>query len=36
MTIIIAPIRADMIETMIKVNVHPSSPAGSEKKKISI
>lgn len=31
MTITIAPIRADMIETMIRVNAHPSSPAVSAK-----
>lgn len=33
MTITIAPIRADMIETMIRVNAHPSSPAVSAMKK---
>jgi len=31
MTITIAPMRADMIETMIRVNAHPSSPAVSAK-----
>lgn len=29
MTIIIAPIRADMTETIIKVSAHPNSPAAS-------
>ena len=37
MTITIAPNRADMIETIIKVNAHPNSPAASENcKKINI
>lgn len=33
MTIIIAPIRADMIETTIKVKAPPNSPAASARKK---
>lgn len=31
-TIIIAPIIADMTETIINVKAHPNSPAASEKK----
>lgn len=33
MTIIIAPIRADMIETTIKVKAPPNSPAASASKR---
>lgn len=36
MTIIIAPIRADMIETTIKVKAPPNSPAASVKAKRQI
>lgn len=35
-TMMMAPIRADMTETMINVKAHPNSPAVSEKKNKNI